>query len=621
MQNNPTGVSRAIPRNKVLPLILISFLIAGCGSPFLKMEEISKLQFSGKKETSIIYFRRILRFSENGELHVISHKLIRAGENINSVPDILETIDAPIYKLENFDGRIIKPDGTTINLGSRDLVTWNTSNKYILTGSTVSVFRITDPVESGDVIEEVDEHVNEFPALGIDFPLDEVGKAENVKCSIEVPNNLVFLYSIANDTIKPKISETRGGRDYTFEWDRYVPNENVPPLSQKNNAPEIIGTVYDSSSMKDGLSWKAFGDWYLSLISDRIKYDQKVLETAQEITKGLTDDRLKMDAIFNYCQKNVRYEQVYMNKGEEFIPHNCSDILERKFGDCKDYSCLIYALAKSVGIDPNLVLCFRGRGYQFYPDMPVSQFNHVIVHFNDNGIDRWYDGTDAEGIPGIVSRDLINQSALVLEKGNSRILKINESDESLVSINGDLSNIEDGFKGKLSVQLRDQYAVDFFFAHSQLNEARMHEVVIDWLRETLNNSANIKEVAWKTEPDVFDIDVTLEIPNSVTKIGTSTYTSLHSILPQLFPSELAGIDTTAIFYFPYYDRVGIQLDLKATGGPCVDADSSKGCHQAVHYQYEINPGPLQKVDRSKFMEDFHRISDAFNKTIRLKAGS
>ena len=64
-----------------------------------------------------------------------------------------------------------------------------------------------------------------------------------------------------------------------------------------------------------------------------------------------------MDAIAKYCQNNIRYEQVYIEKGE-IIPNNYETIINNKYGDCKDYSVAIYCLAKSIGLNPNLAIEF-----------------------------------------------------------------------------------------------------------------------------------------------------------------------------------------------------------------------------------------------------------------------
>ena len=98
-----------------------------------------------------------------------------------------------------------------------------------------------------------------------------------------------------------------------------------------------------------------------------------------------------MDAIFEYCQKNVRYEQVYLDFGE-IIPNISTVIFDKKFGDCKDYAILIYTMAKCADLDPHFAICYRGRRRMMIEEIPVSQFNHAFIHFKYQGNDYWYDG-------------------------------------------------------------------------------------------------------------------------------------------------------------------------------------------------------------------------------------
>ncbi len=604
----------------LLNLLFLFGLVSGCASPFLQKEEVSKLSGIEKQQTTVIYFQKQFRFSSAGSLEVTSHKVIKVGSNTNAIPDLVGTTDSPIYKLKDFAGRIIKRNGDIVNLDDNNLITANQSNKNVITETVTKMLRTDYLVENGDMIEEVDVHVDEIPETGIGFSLDEIGSAENIRCLIDVPNNLAIYYKVINDSSLPAVDSIAGGREYVFSWKNYTQEEVFSPLSPRDNAPEIIAAVRDSSALRDEpFSWKEFGDWYLNLIKDRTQYDSTVKKTTMDVTKGLSTDKQKMDAIFNYCQKNIRYEQVYLNRGEEFIPHDCTSVLAKKYGDCKDYSCLIYAMANSIGLQPNLAICFRGRGYHFFPDMPVDQFNHVMVHFEDNGTDLWYDGTDEEGIPGMVSSDLINQYALVLEKGKSSLMRIKESEDDLLSVVGDLTREEDGFEGKLSIELKDQYAVDLLYAHSQLNETKMQEATVEWIAETLNPAAQVEQISWKTKPNSFLIESTVEIPNSASTIGSSVYSSLRNLFPRLFPCQLAGIDTTEVYYFPYYDRVQLRLNIESTAAPQTIADSTKGGGQVLDYRYEINPGPIDSGNQQQFKEKFHEISGAFNRTIKLKS--
>ena len=86
-----------------------------------------------------------------------------------------------------------------------------------------------------------------------------------------------------------------------------------------------------------------------------------------------------------------------------YKPYPVDQVLERRFGDCKDKASLTHALLASVGIESRLVL-LRMSHLGAVPDAPASLavFNHAILRVPS--LDLWLDGTaDHSGtgeIPG-----------------------------------------------------------------------------------------------------------------------------------------------------------------------------------------------------------------------------
>ncbi len=86
-----------------------------------------------------------------------------------------------------------------------------------------------------------------------------------------------------------------------------------------------------------------------------------------------------------------------------YKPYAVDQVLERRFGDCKDKASLTHALLEAVGIDSRLVL-LRMSNLGVMPEAPASLaiFNHAILRVPS--LDLWLDGTsDLSGtgdIPG-----------------------------------------------------------------------------------------------------------------------------------------------------------------------------------------------------------------------------
>lgn len=600
---------------KVLYLPLIAaVLVSGCGAPFLQMEKVSLLREPSEKKTSVVYYRNSYKYSGDGSLSSTEHLLLQVGQNRRSFPDVLNAFSGDSYKLTDFAARIVNTDGSVQSVHQSDLFSVNLSGEAV-TQSEMVALPINGRIQEGDLVEEYMKHHITMPRFGINFSLADVGRGNNIECSVSVPDNLAFKYMVINDTTKPEIVVHKGRRDYVFRWNKYVPSGSRPLFGPLDTAPVMLGYVIPVGDTSANLHpWVGFGDWYLNLIARRIAFDKTTKLLAEKITRGLSSPKAKMDALFNYCQKNIRYEQVYLKNGG-YIPNPVPVILKRDYGDCKDYSSALYALAHSIGLKPCLALCYRGRGEAFYPKMPVDQFNHVMVYFRYERKNYWYDGTDTQGIPGLTSDDLINRDALVLQKGGSRIVKIGEYPGDRLSISGTMHASGNGFRGDVTVAFHDQYAVDPLYIQSQVDSGEVADYMARWVNGNLNGSAVVHNSSWQLKPREFILKLDLEIPNCSANVNGSMFTSLKSLFPALFPVQAAPDSSTDIFYFPYYDRVSLDMHLKneVTGDRDSAVPSAPG--YALNYDYRIDPGPLTEAQRPDFLKAFYRIKKSFLKTI------
>jgi hypothetical protein len=96
-------------------------------------------------------------------------------------------------------------------------------------------------------------------------------------------------------------------------------------------------------------------------------------------------------AVYDFVVSQTRY--VGLEFGiHGFKPYRVDQILERRFGDCKDKASLMHGLLEALGIDSRLVL-LRMRRLGALPDAPASLavFNHAILYLPR--YDLWLDGT------------------------------------------------------------------------------------------------------------------------------------------------------------------------------------------------------------------------------------
>jgi len=169
-------------------------------------------------------------------------------------------------------------------------------------------------------------------------------------------------------------------------------------------------------------SFQSLGRWYAGQVSDQLVPGPEVKKLAGELTEGLTEPLDKIRAIYRFVTDQTRY--VGLEFGiHSYVPYQVSDVLMRKFGDCKDKSALLVALFSQVGIRAQMALV-RMKRLGPVPRDPASLavFNHAICHLPD--FDLWLDGTapfhDVTELPDQDQGTL----ALVIEKEGGRLVPI-----------------------------------------------------------------------------------------------------------------------------------------------------------------------------------------------------
>jgi transglutaminase-like putative cysteine protease len=116
-----------------------------------------------------------------------------------------------------------------------------------------------------------------------------------------------------------------------------------------------------------------------------------------------------------FVQEQIRYVSIAIGPGA-FRPAPPEEVLERRFGDCKDKSLLLVALLRELGIeaDPALVNSRLGRGLDAFLPTPYA-FDHAIVRMRLGKDVYWLDPTREKQFSPVTSNAVGDfERALVL---------------------------------------------------------------------------------------------------------------------------------------------------------------------------------------------------------------
>jgi len=169
---------------------------------------------------------------------------------------------------------------------------------------------------------------------------------------------------------------------------------------QLYTTPEIIPFI--KSYQVDGKEIPIFRNlddlyaWYASLI-EQVKStpDEELKKIADSLTSGLDTELEKVQAVYYWVQNQIKYIAFGDGYGG-FVPRNPNQILDRRFGDCKDMSCLTISLLGEVGIKAYFSwVGTRMIPYGYSELYTPAVDNHMIATYIDpNGNEYFLDATN-----------------------------------------------------------------------------------------------------------------------------------------------------------------------------------------------------------------------------------
>jgi len=140
-----------------------------------------------------------------------------------------------------------------------------------------------------------------------------------------------------------------------------------------NQVASTVGKYFDSAmDAKDG-DVKTFIDKYL---------------------QGIDSQEEKITKLHKFVARDIRYLS-RSEDGHSVTPHNTTETLSKRIGDCKDKSALLMNLLDYIGVDSYPVLISTGKFKLIEERLPsLYQFDHVVVCFNHKQKDYCIDATD-----------------------------------------------------------------------------------------------------------------------------------------------------------------------------------------------------------------------------------
>ncbi len=374
-------------------------------------------------------YRSVYRFENDGtgRKETIARIRVQSEAGVQQWGQVQVGYNSASEKVEMVYVRVIQPDGSIVKAGDdamQDLTAPVEQQAPLYTDYHFK--HITVPgLRPGDTLEyDIATVIHTALAPGefwADYNFDKNNIELDEEVDLDVPSARPIILK-NKPGFDPKISEANGRRLYHWTSSHLVredtdndSNKDKDKNSDKNkdkkrkkqpeeDRPDIQLTSF--------ASWQQVGRWYAALEKDRRTPSPEVRAKAAELTKGLTTDLDKIEALYDFVALNFRYVSLSLGLGR-YQPHAAGDVLHNQYGDCKDKNTLLASLLEAEGFHSSSVLINSSRDLD--PDVPSpSQFDHVITMLPLNGQEVWMD-TTAEVAPfRLLAYTLRKKQALVM---------------------------------------------------------------------------------------------------------------------------------------------------------------------------------------------------------------
>lgn len=306
--------------------------------------------------------------------------------------------------------RIRKPDGSVVETPSaytQDMPAGVTLQAPMYSDLHIKQVPVTN-LNPGDTLMyqyKIDQFQPEVPNqfwLALNFFKAGIVLEQHIEIRVPASKHV----QVESAEVQPTIH--REGDVTVYDWKTShlhpEPNDRKSLALKVDEKPSIQLTTFEN--------WQQVGDWYRTLQSSRVVVTPAIRQKEEELTKGLTTDDAKQRAMYSYVATQFRYIGLSFGIGR-YQPHSADEVLQNKFGDCKDKHTLFAALMKAAGYDVSPALI--GSATKLDESIPYpGQFDHLISLLRQGDKETWLDTTEEVAPYGMLASPLRDKMALVM---------------------------------------------------------------------------------------------------------------------------------------------------------------------------------------------------------------
>jgi transglutaminase-like putative cysteine protease len=187
---------------------------------------------------------------------------------------------------------------------------------------------------------------------------------------VDVPASVTPRIHEENVRFQRRTAEAKGRRVYTWATAEVQKIASEPFAASPNS-------LYVGIDVSAPITWPDVARWYSALSRERYRLSPELETKLAELVRGARtmDDSLR--AVHRWVAQDFRYVSLSLGIGG-YLPRLPAQVLETRYGDCKDKATLFIALTRRMGVPAYPVLLSSSGGAD--STLPtVEQFDHMIA--------------------------------------------------------------------------------------------------------------------------------------------------------------------------------------------------------------------------------------------------
>lgn len=365
-------------------------------------------------------------------------------------------------KIEIKTARVIKPDGTIINVPEdmiKDISEAMAARMNIYDEDIRDRVITFKNLEIGDAIEYKVCYDYFHPPMDNAFSDQRTFQSINPILKqtyiITGPKDLPLRYVVRNGNLNLTKKEEKG--KIMYKWnaeniERVITEPAMPPFHEIFTT--LVVTTIDS--------WENVSKWWCDIAESKMAMDDSLRAKVSQLTRDKKTEEEKIYAIYHFVAQKIRYMGLGTGIKKGFEPKPVTETFHTKYGVCRDVATLMTAMLREAGIESHVVL--TGAGYEMEKELPTINFNHAIVALKDEKGEYYFADPTVENLPDLLPSFEHEQDVLVCTKNGEKLSRTQhapaEDNMGYISANSSLS--ENGtFISNITFTTRGLYDMAF----------------------------------------------------------------------------------------------------------------------------------------------------------------